>query len=192
MQIDETRTKILKVASQIFGKYGFQKSTIDEIARTAHKAKGSVYYYFSSKEDLFKAVVEEEIGLIRSGLTRILLENVDATIMMRNYLLRRMYLLKDAVNYHETLKADFNQEYEFMQDTREAFLKFETELLKAILDKGVRDQKFEIRDTIATASVIMMAMKAIEIPFYLQKKIGQYEQTVVELLNILIKGLGKA
>ena len=192
MQIDETRKKILKVASQIFGKYGFQKTTIDEIAKTAHKAKGSVYYYFNSKEDLFKAVVEEEISVIRSGLTRILMENVDATIMMRNYLLKRMYLLIDAVNYHETLKAEFIEGYGFMQESRDAFFKFETELLKAILDKGVRDQKFEIRDTFATASVIMMAMKAIEVPFYLQKKIGQFEQTIVELLDILIKGLGKA
>ncbi|MEE4256014.1 MAG: TetR/AcrR family transcriptional regulator [Bacteroidales bacterium] len=33
MNVDPTREKIIKVASGIFGKYGFQKTTMDEIAR---------------------------------------------------------------------------------------------------------------------------------------------------------------
>ena len=42
-----------------------------------------------------------------------------------------------------------------------------------------------------TAQVIIMAMKALEIPFFLQNKIAEYEQTIVELLDILIRGLEK-
>ena len=59
MTKDQTREKILTVAARMFGKYGFQKTTVDEIARTAHKAKGSVYYYFKSKEDLLLTLLKE-------------------------------------------------------------------------------------------------------------------------------------
>ena len=192
MPSDETKEKILRVAMRIFGKYGFQKTTMDEIARAAHKAKGSVYYYFNSKEDLFRAVVQQEINEIKSGLTRVIIKQQETTTLIKQYLLQRMMLMKNAVNYHETVRADFSEKYEFLEDIREEFFRFETNLLKAILDKGVEERKLEIRDTTATANVIILAMKAIEIPFYLQKHISQYEQTITELLDILIRGLEKS
>ena len=192
MAKDQTREKILSVAARMFGKYGFQKTTVDEIARTAHKAKGSVYYYYKSKEDLFLAVVSQEINVLKTGLTRIIVDSQDATGMIRNYMLSRMILMKDAVNYHESLKADFVDDFNFLNEIRQEFTRFEIELMKAILDRGIRENKFQIKDTQATAQVIILAMKAIEIPFYHQHKISEYEQTIVELVDILIKGLEKS
>ena len=189
MTTEDTRDKILRIAMRIFSKYGFQKTTMDEIAKTAHKAKGSVYYYFNSKEDLFRAVVQQEINEIKSGLTKVIIKQQDTPTMIKQYLLQRMVLMKNAVNYHETVRADFSEKYEFLEDVREEFFRFETDLFKAILDKGVEENKLEIRDTTASANVIIIAFKAIEIPFYLHKNIGQYDETITELLDILIRGL---
>lgn len=188
---DQTKDKILAVAARMFGKYGFQKTTVDEIARTAHKAKGSVYYYFKSKEELFLAVVTQEINVLKSELTRVIVDSQDATGMIKNYLLNRMTLMKDAVNYHESLKADFVDDFGFLTECREDFTRFEIDLMKAVLDRGIRENAFQIKDTQATAHVIILAMKAIEIPFYHQNRIAEYEQTIIELLDILIKGLEK-
>jgi hypothetical protein len=89
------------------------------------------------------------------------------------------------------LKADFVDDFSFLNETRQEFTRFEIELMKAILDRGVRENKFRIKDTHATAQVIILAMKAIEIPFYHQHMIAEYEQTIVELIDILIKGIEK-
>lgn len=191
MTKDQTRDKILAVAAKMFGKYGFQKTTVDEIARTAHKAKGSVYYYYKSKEDLFLAVVMQEIQYLKTGLTRVIVDSQDATGMIRNYLMNRMILMKDAVNYHESLKADFVADFSFLNDCREDFTRFEIDLMKAIIDRGIRENRFQIKDSYATAQVIILAMKAIEIPFYHHHKISEYEQTIVELVDILVRGLEK-
>ncbi|MBP6872906.1 MAG: TetR/AcrR family transcriptional regulator [Bacteroidales bacterium] len=191
MTKDQTRDKILAVAAKMFGKYGFQKTTVDEIARTAHKAKGSVYYYYKSKEDLFLAVVMQEIQFFKTGLTRVIVDSQDATGMIRNYLMNRMMLMKDAVNYHESLKADFVADFSFLNDCREDFTRFEIDLMKAIIDRGIRENRFQIKDSYATAQVIILAMKAIEIPFYHHHKISEYEQTIVELVDILVRGLEK-
>jgi AcrR family transcriptional regulator len=191
MTKDQTKEKILAVAARMFGKYGFQKTTVDEIARNAHKAKGSVYYYFKSKEDLFLAVVLQEIQVLKTGLTRVIVDSQDATGMIRNYMLNRMVLMKDAVNYHESLKADFVADFSFLNDCREDFTRFEIGLMKAILDRGVRENRFQIKDSQATAQVIILAIKAMEIPFYHHHKIAEYEHTIVELVDILIKGLEK-
>jgi AcrR family transcriptional regulator len=192
MAKEQTKDKIMQVAAKMFSKYGFQKTTVDEIARTAHKAKGSVYYYYASKEDLFKAVVEQEINVLKAGLTRVIIDSTDANGMIRNYLMNRMILMKNATNYHETLKADFIESYEFLSQVRESFTRFEIEVMKGILDRGVREHAFQIQDTLATSQVIILAIKAIEIPFYHQHRLSEYEQTIIELIDILVKGLGKA
>lgn len=45
--------RILAAAIELFTRWGYDKTSLDEIARAAHISKGSIYYYFSSKENLF-------------------------------------------------------------------------------------------------------------------------------------------
>jgi len=59
--MNQTRDKrqiILDIATRIFAHYGYGKTSLDDIATEAGVAKGTIYYYFPSKEDLFMAVVE--------------------------------------------------------------------------------------------------------------------------------------
>ena len=44
--------QIIEAARKLFGKYGFKKVTMDEIAREANVTKKTVYTYFSSKEEM--------------------------------------------------------------------------------------------------------------------------------------------
>lgn len=64
-----TKDKIINVADKIFSKFGFRKTSMDEIARIARKAKGSLYYYFENKEELFKEVITKEINNLKRELT---------------------------------------------------------------------------------------------------------------------------
>ncbi|RLD46369.1 MAG: TetR family transcriptional regulator, partial [Bacteroidetes bacterium] len=52
MAAEGTKDKILEVANKLFSRFGFHKTSMDEIARIARKAKGSLYYHFASKEEL--------------------------------------------------------------------------------------------------------------------------------------------
>ena len=72
MAIEDTRDKILSVANRLFSRFGFHKTSMDEIAKIARKAKGSLYYHFSSKEDLFKEVVSNEIISLKNQLAIII------------------------------------------------------------------------------------------------------------------------
>ncbi len=72
----EFRTaEILSAAAEVFGEKGFAKATVEDIAREAGIAKGTVYLYFSSKEELYRAAFARyiselkdlAIGALRSG-----------------------------------------------------------------------------------------------------------------------------
>jgi AcrR family transcriptional regulator len=71
MKIDETKDIIVSVANKLFSRFGFQKTSMDEIAKMARKAKGSLYYHFASKEELFKEVVSREMSVLKNQLSDI-------------------------------------------------------------------------------------------------------------------------
>ena len=50
---------ILEAANKIFLKYGYQKTSMDDIAKEAMIGKGTIYYYFNSKEDIFVALLRK-------------------------------------------------------------------------------------------------------------------------------------
>lgn len=54
-----TRARLLVAAAQEFGRVGLERANIDTISLAAGCAKGTIYNYFPSKEELFLAVVEE-------------------------------------------------------------------------------------------------------------------------------------
>ncbi|MFZ6694039.1 TetR/AcrR family transcriptional regulator [Undibacterium sp. SXout20W] len=53
--------ELLAAALDLFVERGFAATRLDDVAKAAGVSKGTLYLYFSSKEDLFKAVVRESI-----------------------------------------------------------------------------------------------------------------------------------
>ena len=53
--------QVLSVALEVFGRYGFRKTSMDEVARSADISRPGLYLYFASKEELFRAAVRQEL-----------------------------------------------------------------------------------------------------------------------------------
>jgi len=61
----EVKSLIVESATKYFSKYGFHKTTMNEIAKHIHKAKGVLYYYFKNKEELFNEVLKQELNHVK-------------------------------------------------------------------------------------------------------------------------------
>ncbi len=61
-QEEQTRLAIRKAALRVFSQKGYAAATMDEIAAAAGLSKAGVYFYYPSKEDLFKAALENSPG----------------------------------------------------------------------------------------------------------------------------------
>ena len=63
-QKSQRRDEIIAAAKKVFARNGFHDTTIADIAKEAELAYGSVYWYFDSKDDLFRQLIAvEEYGL---------------------------------------------------------------------------------------------------------------------------------
>jgi len=190
MALEDTRNKILSVADKLFSRFGFHKTSMDEIAKIARKAKGSLYYHFASKEALFTEVVSQELTHFKLQLSVIINSDIRASEKLKMYLIKRMELLNDAANYHETLKADFFEHFDFIDDLRSELDEWEKENIKKIIKQGVEEKEFAVSEDIdVLLDVFIMVLKGLEIPFFLQNKYEKYSPHFEGLMGILTKGL---
>jgi len=65
---EEKKVKIIKAAEVIFGKHGFDNANMNDIAKQASVSKGTVYFYFKSKENLYMAVAHRALSTLNNML----------------------------------------------------------------------------------------------------------------------------
>ncbi len=62
IRTEQTRRKLLRSALKIFARDGFEAARLEEIAKDAGHTRGAFYAHFDSKEDLFLALLEQQIS----------------------------------------------------------------------------------------------------------------------------------
>lgn len=63
-----TRQRLYEAAVTLIAEQGFSATTVDEIAERAGVAKGTIYYNFASKNDLFEELLRHGVGLLTGSL----------------------------------------------------------------------------------------------------------------------------
>ncbi|GGN35044.1 AcrR family transcriptional regulator [Actinoplanes campanulatus] len=61
---EDTRQRLYEAAVELIAEQGFSATTVDDIALRAKVAKGTVYYNFKSKTDLFEELLRHGVGLL--------------------------------------------------------------------------------------------------------------------------------
>ncbi len=188
---DLNRESILKIAQEIFSKYGYRKTTLDDIANAVRKGKSSLYYYFKSKEDLFQAVIMKEVELLGKELDKVVNRNTDPVDKLRDYLLTKITTFRNLANFYNALENDVTA-IGFIEEIKNRYEQDEIRMIKRILIEGVRKNEFEIYDFNLAANGITMAIKGLEMPL----SAGTYgnmnlERSVDVILRILCYGIMK-
>ncbi|MFZ5428720.1 MAG: TetR/AcrR family transcriptional regulator [Bacteroidota bacterium] len=188
---DANRENILKIAQDIFSKYGYKKTTLDDIANAVRKGKSSLYYYFKSKEDLFQAVIMKEVDLLTRELDRVINRNTEPVDKLRDYMLTKITTFRNLANFYHALENDVTA-ITFINDVKNRYEQDEIRLIKRILIEGVRKGEFEIYDFNLAAIGITMAIKGLEMPL----SAGTYgnlnlERSIDVILKIICYGIMK-
>ena len=189
----EIRTKILHVAQEVFTKYGFGKTTMEDIAKEMGKGKSTIYYYFTSKEDIFKAVIEMEIGVMKAKIIDGVASRSDAREKLKAYVTERMHGLKSLKNLYNVIRTEFTSRLDFVDQTRQQTDQEEINIVSSILNQGVAEGIFHLEDTFLTAIAIVTALKGMEIPLLITESGGEnvLEQRLDRLLDVLFFGIIK-
>ena len=68
INLNKTKRKIFETSMKLFAEKGYDATSIEEITATVGVAKGTLYYHFSSKEEIFNFLIEEGIKLLQNSI----------------------------------------------------------------------------------------------------------------------------
>lgn len=141
---DATRADILRVAASEFADKGLAGARIDEISERTRSSKRMIYYYFGSKEDLYRAVLERSYAGIREAEIDRHFEDLPAVEALRAH-------VEHTLDYHlahpEFVRLVMNENMHHaehlgsVEGIRERNSRVVTSL-QAIIDKGLAENVF--------------------------------------------------
>ncbi len=187
---DEVREHLIQAARQVFMRYGFKKTALDDIAKEARKGKSTIYYYFKSKDEIFKAVIEAESEIRNQTIDEQVAAVSDSREKLRTYIFVRLLSFKKVDNYYEAIKNDLLDNLYFINTLRIKHLDSEVTFVKNLLLEGIEKGVYKIQNPELTARTIVTLLQGFEVPL-IQKNLSDEEiqRSIDEMLNILFHGI---
>ena len=187
---DEVREQLIQAARQVFARYGYKKTALDDISKEARKGKSTIYYYFKSKDDIFKAVIDAEAEIRAKTIDDQISTIEDPQLKLKTYIYVRMLTLKKVGNYYEAIKNDLLDNLYFVNSLRNNHFDTEVNLVKNLLLEGIKKGVYTIQNPELTAKTIVTLLHGFEVPLILKNLSDEdLQRSIDEMLNILFFGI---
>jgi AcrR family transcriptional regulator len=191
--------QIIEAAQMRFARYGFEKTTMKEIAGDLNMSKGSLYYYFPDKENLYKAIVRKEHDLFIREIRAEIERSTGPAAILRKIVLIRLEVFKKLINLGRTHLELFPEMHLFMKETVADVRKQEKEILMGILERGKTDSIFDIPDTEEMAELLLDLLRGLRLTMLkgitgfhnLDEEYEQMAKKTSLLVEVFIKGISR-
>ena len=191
--VERVKSNIKESASDLFARLGYEKTSVDQIARMAHKAKASVYYHFDSKLSIYRSVMEDEFRELRKNLEAVK-ENCTGNEgdRLSEYLMVRMESMLKMPIYSNYMKDSiirhaYSEVVDMVRVIRKDFDEWEYRYFRMVGEKGIKEGIFTDRvypDMFAR--MLVNILKGLEIQFFVTDDREAVKSTYEAMVEILI------
>lgn len=177
----KSRQKIIDAASRLIIEKGIENTSLADIAKEASISKGTLYYYYASKDDLIFDLTERHMGRITSELLNLSansVEGLDLTATLRvvyETLIQaetrsrlHLYLVREALTGNEVLRKRFLRKYQQWQ---------------AMLEDGIRRIKPDAKDISLKAQLIIASIDG----YIIQSMLGMSDLPISATAELLTR-----
>jgi TetR/AcrR family transcriptional regulator len=152
---------IIEAARDRFVHFGYSKVTMDEIAKDVELGKASLYYYFPTKEDLFKAVIALEQNELKESIELILQAEKSASQKLHDYVKLRLKFFQDLINLGTLSIYSYFDSKSVYEKLFLDFDKVELALIKKIFNEGVQSKEFNSGLSAETSIVFLHILQGL-------------------------------
>ena len=189
MDQEKKRDEILEAACELFARFGFKKTTLEDIGDEVRLGKASLYYYFRSKDEIFSAVINRESETLLEVLEKAVagsetgIEKIGAFIRTRYEHIRKLKTL------YRITSSMVREVLPLAQEARANYLKKELQMMTDMLQNGIADGELELEQPEIVALVIMAGLKGLDETFISYGRDEDISQGLDVLLKILGRGM---
>lgn len=171
MKINNMKESILASSTKLMAKKGIKNTSLADIAKDVNISKGTLYYYYSSKDDIIfdmadlhlQAITDALLSCLQNSVSTITTEEFVSLILSRisdiqNHGRVHMYLLCEAVTNNEQLKERFRIKY----------IQWRKALEKEIENSRLKDYSYPISFlmiSLVDGLVIQSLLKTEKLPY---------------------------
>lgn len=91
--MNKTKRKIFETSMKLFAEKGYDATSIEEITSIVGVAKGTLYYHFSSKEEIFHFLIDEGMKLLQNSITIKISQKTSSIDRLKSILLIQLKVL---------------------------------------------------------------------------------------------------
>jgi AcrR family transcriptional regulator len=182
---DQYRTRILEAAKVLFARYGFRKTTVDEIAEWAGMSKSTMYKVFPTKEKILAELIVWEARAFRRAYTAEIKKLEDPLEKMRilcletsDYFNRFPFLGRVMTDEERRFEPFLQQEVSFVEDGI-------SQMIADLLEEGIQAgvvRNLNVADTTKSILVLMRAFAYHQTPSEIENS---------EWINLVLEGIKK-
>ena len=187
----KTRQLLLDVARQLFAKMGVTNTTMNDIATASKKGRRTLYIYFKSKEDMYYAVVEQEMSKLVDALEVVTQENMAPQDKLVKYIYTHLDTIRDIVKSNGSLRADFFNDIKTVERVRRKVNVKELAMLKTIIQEGVSLGIFEVENIDFAAFILLSALNGLEVPYMKESVAIKMKERREFIVRFIFAGLSK-
>jgi len=187
----EQRDLIVSAASDLFSRFGLEKTTVGDIARAAKKGKSSLYYYFRNKEEVFAEVIKGEIAGLKARIIQAVDQEDDPCEKLRKFVFTRLDYLYEKADQYITVKDEYLKHYAFIENLTLDYSQWEVATIRDIVEYGQKKGAFLLTDPGAVSQAVFFALKGLEYPWAVNLGRTEIEENVEMLVNIILEGISK-
>ena len=171
MSITKTRQKLLEVAREPFAHKGLEATTMNDIAAASGRGRRTLYTYFRNKEEIYYAVIEEELERLSEKMDEVAVMDVEPEEKIFTLIYTHLSIIRDTVARNGTLRAEFFRNIWMVEKVRKAFDVEEHRILQKVLQEGVDKGRFRIENVGLLADIVYYSVKGLEVP-YIYDRLG--------------------
>lgn len=183
--------EIYDAALSVFADYGFKKATLNDIAEKLNMTGGNFYRYFKSKKDLYEQTVSHALLQWQAYSINISIpEGADVRTRFIMMSFRAVEYLSVNNTFRKLLVRDPDIFPIFpVNDPYEKINRDSMELIKSMLEEGIRSQEFRNTDLELTTQLLWLIYKTFIIRIYVQNHGKEMQDIWKVFVDLITNGL---
>jgi len=160
---EKKRERMLEVAAELFSKKNYHEVMMDDVARLTDVAKGTVYNYFTSKEELYFSIMSTKLGHLNSSLKNKIASEISVIDSLHTYTIQLYMFMMKYQNFFLMYQKEYlNAQNEFCDELRVMNEELKS-ILSDIIYKGKREHHFrDIEENFAVQIVLGSIFGAVQ------------------------------
>ncbi|MEE8044163.1 MAG: TetR/AcrR family transcriptional regulator [Thermodesulfobacteriota bacterium] len=177
------KDEIIKAASNLFSQKSYHDVTMDQIAAEVGVAKGTIYLYFTSKENLYLGILEHTFETIESILEKEIAKEDPAPQKLKKILRLIFQFYFQNMDVLRILTRDetrlIREHFEFTEHWRHRRIK----LYRKVLEKGIKEGSFRSANTELMALIIFGLVGSVMFFYPTDKTAGEIAEEVFSMIS---------